>query len=59
MLQAEKAQKEDRILLAMQVIQNNQNLPVYKAAKLYNASHSTFKDHLAGAQSQAISNTQK
>ena len=58
-LQAQKAQKEGRILLATQAIQNHQKLRVYRAAKLYSAPHSTLQDRLAGAQPQAISNAQK
>jgi len=58
-LQAQKAQKEGRILLATQAIQNHQKLRVYRAAKLYSAPRSTLQDRLAGAQPQAISNARK
>ena len=52
-------QKEGRLLLAKQTLQQNHISSVRKAAKSYDIPRTTLRDRLSGASSRSASNSQK
>jgi len=58
-IQPQLPQTEGRLLLATAAVQNDKNLRIYRAARLYSTPQSTLRDRLAGALPQATSNAKK
>ena len=56
---AQQAQKEGRLSLSIQAIQNKQVKSRRQAARLYSVPETTIRDRTRGAHPQAIANAQK
>ena len=56
---AQRYQKEGRLALSIQAIQNKQILSTQRAAQLYNIPRSTLQGRVSGALPQAAANAQK